>query len=214
SDPEAARAHIKKRAKALGKEDLIPEDWDAEVDALIAAAFAPGTKDGPGWITHPIPTSRIRRYWVRGKGAAKIKWGVPGDFNRCRAQLVKYVQNPEWLAGLCANMHKEAIGVWPGQEGGGRHALLASGAEPTPLFSLAAAAIHRYPAEWFTAPTLDDPSVGVVVDGDRVYGYIAQWGVCHIGIQNVCTTAPFSSTNYAYFATGYVHTDDGEKVRV
>ena len=26
-DPEAAKAHIKKRAKALGQEDLIPEEW-------------------------------------------------------------------------------------------------------------------------------------------------------------------------------------------
>lgn len=79
------------------------------------SAFAPTTRDGPGWITHPIPTSRIRRYWVRGEGAAKIRWGEGGDFNRCRAQLAKYVQNPEWLAGLCANMHREALGIWPAQ---------------------------------------------------------------------------------------------------
>lgn len=179
-----------------------------------SATFAPGTRDGPGWITHPVPTGRIRRYWTRGKGAAKIRWGAPGDFNRCRKQLAKYIANPDWLAGACANMHKEALGVWPGQESGGRHALLASGATAAPLFNLAAAAIHEFPAEWFKLPQLDDPRVGVVVDGDRVYGYVAQWGVCHIGIDGVCTTPPVSSSNYAYFATGYVHTDDGQKVRV
>jgi hypothetical protein len=170
SDPEAAKRHIKKRAKDLGQEGLIPEDWSllatggivaggtmplvgdqggAEYELLpfvdggvigdITYNFAPGTHDGPGWITHPIPTARIRRYWVRGKGAAKIRWGEPGDFNRCRMQLAKYVQNPDWLAGLCANMHKEAIGVWPGQETG-RHSLVAAAdAVRAPLFSLTAA---------------------------------------------------------------------------
>ena len=210
SDPEEAKAHIRKRARELDQEDLIPEDWDAQVEALIAAAFAPGTKDGPGWITHPIPTSRIRRYWVRGKGAAKINWGVPGDFNRCRAQLAKYVQNPDWLAGLCANMHKEAIGVWPGQERGGRHGLTAS-AEPAPLFSLVAAA-DPIDADYFERRELANPRVGVIVDGDHVYGYIAQWNVCHVGQPEgpgTCTLAPHSPSNYAQFRTGTVMTTRG-----
>ena len=207
-DPEAARAHIKKRAKALGKEALIPEDW-----ALVASAeFAPGTKDGPGWITHPIPTARIRRYWVRGKGAAKIRWGQPGDFNRCRRQLAKYVRRPDWLAGLCANMHKEALGVWPGRERGGRHSLLASG-EPAPIFNLVAAASYVFDSNMFTRPEMETPRVGVIVEGDHVYGYIAQWGVCHIGISGICTEAPASKTDYWYYATGVVDTDQGE-VRV
>ena len=36
----------------------------------------------------------------------------------------------------------------------------------------------------------------------RVYGYVAPWGVCHIGIPQECTTAPPSASRYAYFATG------------
>ena len=241
SDPEAARAHIKKRAAALGREDLIPKDWSAEtwiydLDALtadeleqyesftdddaqrlwmltehraavIASGFAPGTKDGPGWITHPLATSRIRRYWVHGKGAAKIKWGVPGDFNRCRMQLAKYVQNPDWLAGLCANMHKEAIGVWPGQEVPGAHALIASGG---PLFSLTAAAAP-VDARLFDNPNFDGPQ-GIAIDGERITGYIAVWNVCHIANPEGpgrCTLAPRSATNYAWFRTGTVATTDG-----
>jgi hypothetical protein len=177
---------------------------------LVAAAFAPGTKDGPGWITHPIPTARIRRYWVRGKGAAKIRWGVPGDFNRCRMQLAKYVQNPEWLAGLCANMHKEAIGVWPGQEAGGRgdHSLVASAA---PLFSLTAA-VAPVDARYFKEPENILTAGGLVIDGDHVYGYIAEWNKCHIGQPEgpgSCTYAPRSRTNYAFFRTGNVMTTEG-----
>lgn len=177
----------------------------AEMDALRASAFAPGTKDGPGWITDPIPTSRIRRYWVSGKGAAKIKWGVPGDFNRCRLQLAKYVQNPEWLAGLCANMHKEAIGVWPGQEGGGHEtSLMASGA---PIMNLVASGTVRS-AVAFRNPGLTEPTSTTVV-GERIFGHLAAWGVCHIGIQDTCVTPPHSLIDYAMFRTGTVVTDEG-----
>ncbi len=188
------------------------EVYAREHDAILAAGFAPGTKDGPGWITHPIPTARIRRYWVRGKGALKIKWGVPGDFNRCRLQLAKYVQNPDWLAGLCANMHKEAIGVWPGQEGGGRHSILASAA-PAPLFSLTAAATP-IDAAYFQNPRLDEPT-GFTVDAndeDHIYGHVAAWNICHIGMPegpNTCTMAPHSATDYAHFLTGTILTTEG-----
>jgi len=206
-DPDAARAHIKRRARALGKEDLIPEDW-----SLVASAFAPGTHDGPGWITHPVPTARIRRYWVRGKGAAKIRWGAPGDFNRCRMQLAKYVQNPDWLAGLCANMHKEAIGVWPGQEGGGGHAH-ALNASAAPIMTLVAAGVTKKPAAAFKNPNLAEPTpttIEEMEDGTlRIFGHLAAWGVCHIGIQDTCTTAPHSSIDYAMFRTGTVLTDEG-----
>lgn len=66
------------------------------------------------------------------------------------------------------------------------------------------------PASNFKRPDDLDPETGVKVDGDRVYGYVAQWGVCHIGIPGTCTTAPHSTTNYAYYATGYVETDEGD----
>lgn len=177
------------------------EAYADEHDLIIASAFAPGTKDGPGWITHPIPTGRIRRYWVHGKGAAKIAWGTPGDFNRCRRQLAKYIVNPDWLAGACANMHKEALGVWPGQEGGGRH----SGGT---AMSIIAAGVATRPADAFKNPEFTGPTP-VTIEGDRIFGHIATWGVCHIGIQDQCVMAPHSSTNYGYYRTGVVHTDEG-----
>jgi hypothetical protein len=189
---------------------------EEEAEAMIAAAtgFAPGTKDGPGWITHPVPTSRIRRYWVSGEGASKIRWGAPGDFNRCRAQLVKYVQNPEWLAGLCANMHKEAIGVWPGQEGGDRHGLVASGSTPAPLVIMADAGAERtvYPASAFAEPR-EPRAFGLRIDRETrtVSGYAATWDSCHIGISGMCQTPPHSSSDYSFFRKGVVDTDAGEQ---
>lgn len=202
-DPEAVKRHIKRRAKALGKEDLVPEDWSGEIES-----FAPGTKDGPGWITHPRATARIRRYWVSGKGAGKIRWGAPGDFNRCRRQLAKYVQNPNWLAGLCANMHKEALGIWPGEHHS-TSTLVASGHdEGSWTFTITAGGERVFDHSLFEKPDLEAP-VGIKVEGNHIYGYVATWGVCHISYSDQCVQAPHSATDYAYFATGSVDTDEG-----
>lgn len=168
-----------------------------------APGYAAGTHDGPGWLTNPRDTQRLRSYWTKGAGAAKIRWGVPGDFNRCRAQLGKYV-DPLFLAGTCANLHKEALGTWPGRERGG----VAS--SDTAPFNLVASANRVYDHTLFERVPLDDPRVGVIVEGDHVFGYIAQWGVCHIGVQGVCTEAPPSETDYWYYATGVVDTDKGQ----
>jgi hypothetical protein len=58
-------------------------------------------------------TERLMHYWAEGKGAAKIRWGVPGDFDRCRTHLSKYV-GPEVIDGLCSNLHQRATGARPG----------------------------------------------------------------------------------------------------
>lgn len=195
---------------AMEQEDEEPVAASAETEE-----FAPGTKDGPGWVTHPKETNRIRTYWTRGKGAAKIRWGAPGDFNRCRKQLVKYVQNPEWLAGTCANMHKEALGIWPGQHTAGGENNMTASAEMAPSMTLVdspeaiVAAATTKPAEWFEDPQLTGPTPMTITESGQVYGHAATWNECHIGIQNKCVTAPHSVAGYAYFHTGEVLTDKG-----
>ena len=67
--------------------------------------------------TDPDPSPKpgavkLRRYWTKGAGAAKIKWGVPGDFNRCVKHLAKYVTDPK---GLCNVYHRVALGAPPGK---------------------------------------------------------------------------------------------------
>lgn len=47
--------------------------------------------DTGGAQRHPADTERLMRYWAEGPGAAKIQWGVPGDFARCELELGKYV---------------------------------------------------------------------------------------------------------------------------
>lgn len=67
---------------------------------------------------------------------------------------------------------------------------------------------------WFDEPHMEEP-MAVVVDGGRIYGILAQRGVCHTGYPRDCQTAPLSASGYAYFLTGGpVVCDDGSLVRV
>lgn len=58
-------------------------------------------------------TERLMRYWAEGEGAARIQWGVPGDFDRCVVQLSEHV-SPAIVKGLCSNLHQRATGARPG----------------------------------------------------------------------------------------------------
>jgi HK97 family phage prohead protease len=65
-----------------------------------------------GAVTNPEGTERLHAYWVHGEGAAKIGWLKPGDFDRCVAELGKYIKDPE---GYCNLAHHEATGMWPAE---------------------------------------------------------------------------------------------------
>lgn len=55
-------------------------------------------------------TERLKRYWTRGKGAAKIRWGTKGDLTRCHRHLSKYLGSQRaW--GYCQNRHQDIFGV-------------------------------------------------------------------------------------------------------
>lgn len=57
---------------------------------------------------------QLRRYWLYGRGAAKIRWNSPGDWTRCVRHLSKYM-GPR-AKGYCALRHKEATGLWTGDK--------------------------------------------------------------------------------------------------
>lgn len=67
--------------------------------------------------------AQLQRYWLSGKGAAKIRWNSPGDFLRCvRALRSKFPDEPE---GLCNILHTKATGGPPGH-GSNEHAITAA----------------------------------------------------------------------------------------
>ena len=69
------------------------------------------------------------------------------------------------------------------------------------------------PRSWFDNPKLDKPTPLTVDDDGRVFGHIAAWHVDHIGM-SFGTKPPRSKSNYAYFHTGVVRTDEGKDVPV
>jgi hypothetical protein len=70
---------------------------------------------------------QLRRYWVAGPGAARIKWGTSGDFDRCIVNIQGEITNDgrkplpdRIIKGLCATLHREATGFTPGHAPGER----------------------------------------------------------------------------------------------
>lgn len=179
------------------------EEELVEDEALAAgAAFAPGTKDGPGWLTHPQETSRLRRYWTKGKGAAKVRWGTPGDFRRARRLLAKYIA-PQYLNGTVANLHFEATGTWPGVKRGDK------GRSPFSI-TAGAAIMAKDNAEFFRNPNFSELTPLTITEDGRIFGHLAGFGICHIGIADRCVMAPKSATAYAHYRTGVTATDEGD----
>lgn len=77
-----------------------------------------------------------------------------------------------------------------------------------------AAPVHP-PAQWFNDPALDGPTGITVTEEGRIYGHLALWDTCHIASgPGQCTTAPHSQTDYAYFHTGAILTDDNQELSV
>jgi 2'-5' RNA ligase len=68
---------------------------------------------GAGEFQSDMP-AKLKNYWLRGEGAARIGWGTPGAFKRCVSALKgKFPADTE---GLCANLYHEATGHWPGEK--------------------------------------------------------------------------------------------------
>jgi hypothetical protein len=120
-----ARYHIRKRARALNRMDLVPTEWRelsltdigtiensssplyGEYGEVIIAAGVKGIADTPSDFRN---VARLKNYWAFGRGAAKIRWGTPGDLTRAHRYLAKYV-GPMRAWGLAQNLHKMVMGV-------------------------------------------------------------------------------------------------------
>jgi hypothetical protein len=69
-----------------------------------------------------------------------------------------------------------------------------------------------YPGSWFSNPSLGRAvPLRIEPETGRVYGYVAEWGVCHVGMAGMCQEVPPSTSGYAYYLKGLVDTDEGEQ---
>jgi hypothetical protein len=120
-----AKAHIRKRARALNRMDVVPSEWReftlaeigelsasknlyGEFGEIIVASGVPGVADTPSDFKN---VAKLQAYWTHGKGALKIRWGTKGDLTRAHRHLSKYV-GPQRAWGLAQKYHKSLFGVY------------------------------------------------------------------------------------------------------
>lgn len=64
------------------------------------------------------------------------------------------------------------------------------------------------PASWFSKPDVDRITPLTISDTGKVFGHIAAWSTSHIGLAG-SVKPPKSKSDYAFFKTGVIKTDDG-----
>lgn len=79
--------------------------------------------------------------------------------------------------------------------------------------SAAGLAPLRPPTSWFDEPETNGPCPLTVTPDGKVYGHLALWNQCHRGYSS-CEMAPRSKSGYAYFHTGVLTTNEGDKINV
>lgn len=83
-------------------------------------------------MADPNPASgmpiQFQKYWLAGAGAGKIRWGTPGDFDRCRRlineEITSHGRKPlpdHEISGLCNILHRKATGAAPGHAASEQH---------------------------------------------------------------------------------------------
>lgn len=77
----------------------------------------------------------------------------------------------------------------------------------------ASAAAPAPPIEWFQRPELAGLTPLTVTPEGRVFGHVAGWGTCHVGLPG-CVTPPSSPSGYSYFHVGEQRTAEGAVIPV
>jgi hypothetical protein len=84
-------------------------------------------------------------------------------------------------------------------------------ASAAPIARLVEPEVDIYPSEWFANPNLDRATpLRIDKETRRVYGHVAAWGTCHVGMAGMCQDVP-KGTDYGFYLKGLVDTDAGEQ---
>lgn len=213
--PAFAEAYI-----CLGEAPWLTDDQQMSLNKTFTEEVETFAR-GAGWVTDPSDTARIHAYWTEPgqSGYEKIAWGAPGDFDRCRVEVGKYLTasgEPEYINQTCAQWHHDALGIWPAT-----HAKeLKGGLAAENMISLVASAAVKMwqpPADAFMDPQLDGPTritYRETSEGTYVYGHLAEWRTCHTAVQGMCIVAPKTTINYADFLLSDIECSDGSMVKL
>lgn len=216
----------------VGEGEFETTDVGTEVEGLVANRTLRGVSADLAGVTAELdvleededgwPIDWVERV-VEGEIAAATVCNVPA-FRGCTIEVLVEagsIPNPNdpaevaaSLAALAASANDVEDPPWLTAfrvlEDGGD--CLPCRASVDPASVTAAGAPMAPPAAWFDDPQLDGPTPLTVLDDGRIFGHLASWGTCHVGIGNSCVTPPRSATSYAMFRNGVVRTAEGTDI--
>ncbi len=211
ADPAKAKAWIKRRAKALGAEDMLPDEWltaaappavlygeddtDAENRARQAEELCPYC-NGTGQRTHEAMAA----------SAGLNDWEEPYAINGM-ANGTNITFAGTGVSGPNAHVHV-------GEPFGTGRALFDFDPYGTQVLTAAAAGLvpEVPPLAWFEMPEPNEPTPLTITADGQIYGHGWLWNTCHTGQPGRCTTAPRSQSGYKFFHLGGVDTQEGVTV--
>lgn len=188
-------------------------------------AFPPPKKDGPPAVAKPpaLPDDDEESTWVPKVGDRVVvddpEAGGPGEVTKVDSATDPIMVTVQLDAGGPVDV--EVSKVTPEKGADTEQEPEKKKAPPFPpkksassivRAALAAAAGTEEllpPRAWYADPRLDAPTPLTVTDDGRVFGHLAVWDTCHVGITGQCVTPPRTATGYALFHTGEVEVDDG-----
>lgn len=70
------------------------------------------------------------------------------------------------------------------------------------------------PKAWFENPRLERPTPLTLTSDGHLFGHLATWNSRHIGMQGQNVSPPRSKSQYGYFRTGLIETEEGDSIPV
>lgn len=121
-------------------------------------------------------------------------------------ELLRVSSATVMAATLVAKPAFENVGIWvTGDE-------VEAGPEVEALTASAGAPVlelTRYDGALFADPGLSAPTPVTVTEQGRVFGHLALWDSCHVGMPGRCVTPPHSASGYSAFHQSTVQTEEG-----
>jgi hypothetical protein len=190
-------------------------------------AYTTNTANGSLTLTHSFATDKtpygdvkyadpgyqddgIKRYPLDSEEHCRAAW----SYINMPKNAAKY--SPEELKNIKGRikeaLKKYGVQVAEDEAGSGQMSVAVESADQGAV--LASVAPLQPPTEWFTNPKLKAPTRLTIDEDGHIFGHLAQWKVCHVGIGKSCVMAPKSRTAYSLFRIGQVRTDDGSLVDI
>jgi hypothetical protein len=190
-------------------------------------AYTTNTTNGTLTLTHGFATDKtpygdvkyadpgyqddgIKRYPLDSEEHCRAAW----SYINMPKNAAKY--SPEELKNIKGRikeaLKKYGVQVAEDEAGSGQMSVAVESVDQGAV--LASVAPLQPPTEWFTNPKLKAPTRLTIDEDGHIFGHLAQWKVCHVGIGKSCVMAPKSRTAYGLFRIGQVRTDDGSLVDI